>query len=107
MSRAGDVITLEGSLDGPTGTTLVALVTEAVALGSARLEIDLCAVESFDAEGATALLTCRNITNEVAGGLHYKTCPGGAGQLALLQAYADPHASGGSGASSEVWEPAS
>jgi hypothetical protein len=82
-------------------------VTEAVTAGTARLEIDLCAVDAFDEDGAAALLTCRNVSGGLAGGLHYKTCGGGAGQAALLRAYADPHASGGSAASSEAWEPAS
>jgi hypothetical protein len=107
VTRASDVVTVDGTLDGVTGSSLVAAVTEAVAFGVRRLEIDLCTVESFDADGAAALLTCRNITSGLPDGLHYRTCPGGAGQEALLLAYADPHGTDGSAASSEAWEPAS
>ena len=107
VSRSGDTVTVDGALDGDAGSALVALVTEAVAVGAPRLEIDLCAVVAFDDDGAAALLTCRNVSSELEGGLLYKTCGGGAGQEALLRAYADPHATDGSAAASEAWEPAS
>lgn len=107
VSRTGDTVTVDGALDAAAGSALVALVSEAVAVGAPRLEIDLCAVDAFDEDGAAALLTCRNVSSELEGGLHYKTCGGGAGQDALLHAYADPHTADGSAASSEAWEPAS
>jgi len=46
--------------------------------------------DSNDA-GAASLVACRDAANGIAGGLHYRTCSGGAGQDALLQAYADEH----------------
>ena len=111
VSRSGDltgvVLTVAGTLDRGAGEALVTATTLAVADGASRLDIDLSGVDDFDDEGAEALLTCRNLTVDVAAGLHYRTCGPGAGQDALLKAYADPHGNDGSAASSEAWEPAS
>src|SRR5690349_15167609 len=82
------VVTVDGSLDIDTGAVLVAEVKAAVAAGSTRLEIDLQSIDSFDEAGAAALVACRDAADGIEGGLHYRTCSGGAGQDALLQAYA-------------------
>ena len=83
------VLTVGGALDVDTGAVLVAEVLAAIEAGSTRLEIDLQEIESFDDAGAAALLACRNAAGTIDGGLHYRTCSGGPGQDALLQAYAD------------------
>ena len=83
------VLTIAGPLDLQTGTALVAAVNEAVAAGSVRLDIDLSGIDSFDDDGAAALLACRDVAARLEGGLHYRTCSGGPGQDVLLHAYAD------------------
>jgi len=85
----GVVLTIAGSLDGQTGTALVAAVSEAIEAGSTRLDIDLSEIDGFDDDGAAALLTCRDVADGIEGGLHYRTCSGGVGQDVLMQAYAD------------------
>ena len=89
-TREGDgtVVTVAGPLDRSSGAQLVAAVTEAVSAGSTRLDIDLSAIVSFDDHGASALLACRDAARSINGGLHYRTCSGGAGQDVLLHAYA-------------------
>jgi anti-anti-sigma regulatory factor len=82
------VVTVDGPLDVDSGAELIAEVRAAVAAGSTRLEIDLQSIDSFDAAGAAALAECREAAGTIEGGLHYRTCSGGAGQDALLQAYA-------------------
>ena len=91
---ASVVLTVDGPLDGAAGAELVSAMADAVATGTARVEIDLCPVARFDADGAAALLECRTLAGALVGGLHYRTQGGGAGQEALLLAYADPHGSG-------------
>lgn len=83
------VVTVGGALDVDTGALLVAEVVAAVRAGSTRLEIDLQEIDSFDDAGAASLVRCRDEAGSVEGGLHYRTCSGGVGQDALLQAYAD------------------
>jgi anti-anti-sigma regulatory factor len=85
----GTVLAVGGPLDSDTGALLVAEVLAAVEAGTTRLDIDLQDIESFDAGGAAALLACRDAAGDIGGGLHYRTCSGGPGQDALLQAYAD------------------
>lgn len=85
------VVTVEGVLDVDTGAVLVAEVLAAVEAGTNRLEIDLQEIKSFDEAGAAALVACRDAAGTIAGGLHYRTCSGGAGQDALLYAYAVEH----------------
>ena len=85
----GVVLTVGGSLNSDTGAVLVAEVLAAVEAGTKRLDIDLQEIESFDEDGAAALLACRDAAGDLGGGLHYRTCSGGPGQDALLQAYAD------------------
>ena len=85
------VVKVGGRLDVDTGAVLVAEVLAAVEAGTSRLEIDLQSIEDFDDAGAAALVACRDAANGIAGGLHYRTCSGGPGQDALLQAYADEH----------------
>ena len=89
-TREGDgtVVTVAGPLDIHAGAELVAAVTRAVSAGSTRLDIDLSSIESFDDHGASALLACRDAAKAINGGLHYRTCSGGAGQDVLLHAYA-------------------
>jgi anti-anti-sigma regulatory factor len=88
----GDVVvTVGGALDVDAGAQLVAEVVAAVQAGGTRLEIDLQEIDSFDDAGAAALVRCRDEAGALEGGLHYKTCSGGAGQDALLHAYADEH----------------
>jgi anti-anti-sigma regulatory factor len=83
------VLTVGGALDVDTGALLVAEVLAAVESGTTRLEIDLQEIDSFDDAGAAALVRCRDAAGAIEGGLHYRTCSGGAGQDALLHAYAD------------------
>jgi len=85
---SGTVLTVGGALDVDAGAALVAEVAAAVETGTPRLEIDLQEISSFDDAGAAALVRCRDVATSVEGGLHYRTCSGGPGQDALLQAYA-------------------
>ena len=84
----GTVLTVAGPLDIHAGAELLAAVAEAVSAGSTRLDIDLSSIDSFDDHGASSLLACRDAARALNGGLHYRTCSGGAGQDVLLQAYA-------------------
>jgi anti-anti-sigma regulatory factor len=84
----GTVLTVAGSLDIHAGAELLAAVTEAVTAGSTRLDIDLSSIDGFDDHGASSLLACRDAARSLDGGLHYRTCSGGAGQDVLLHAYA-------------------
>jgi anti-anti-sigma regulatory factor len=81
------VVTVGGRLDSDTGAILIAEVIAAIEAGSRRLEVDLQEIDDFDDDGAAALLACRDAAGAIDGGLHYRTCSGGAGQDALLQAY--------------------
>lgn len=86
---AGDAVVLavEGNLDDALATVLLSAVTDAVASGAPRLDIDLSTLRGYDDAGTAALLACRDAAAGVDGGLHYRTC-GGAGREALLAAYA-------------------
>ena len=84
----GIVLAVEGTLDDALGTVLLAAVSDAVASGTARLDIDLSTLRAFDGAGTAALLACRDAAATIGGGLHYRTC-GGAGREALLAAYAE------------------
>jgi anti-anti-sigma regulatory factor len=90
-SNEGDgvLLTVDGALDVVAGNALVAAVTECVAAGVVRLDIDLSAISTFDDAGAATLLACRDAAVSIDGGLHYRTCSGGPGQDALLHAYVD------------------
>jgi hypothetical protein len=79
-------IALGGHLDVGMGTALLATVQAEVARAPQRVDIDLSVLASFHDDGAVALLRCRDLCSAVPGGLHYRT-EGGAGQLALLQAF--------------------
>ena len=87
--RDGVVLRVGGFLGTDTGAVLVAEVLAAVEAGTTRLDIDLQEIEAFDEGGTAALLACRDAAGDLGGGLHYRTCSGGPGQDALLQAYAD------------------
>ena len=83
------VLLLSGDLDGRAGSALVAAAAEAAARPDevARVDVDLRAVDSFTPEGAAALLACRELTDTLPEGLHYRTGRG-PGREALLAAYA-------------------
>ena len=83
----GVVLGVEGTLDDALGSVLLAAVSDAVAEGTPRLDIDLSSLLAFDDAGTAALLACRDAAGGIDGGLHYRTC-GGAGREALLAAYA-------------------
>jgi anti-anti-sigma regulatory factor len=89
-TREGDamVLTVAGALDIHAGAELVDAVSRAVRAGSTRLDIDLSGIDGYDDHGASALLACRDAARTINGGLHYRTCSGGAGQDVLLHAYA-------------------
>ena len=82
------VLTVRGCLDGAAGAALVQAAAEATQAAAARIDIDLCGVTGFTPEGARWLLRCRRLSAQLPGGLHYRTGRG-AGQEALLVAYAD------------------
>jgi ABC-type transporter Mla MlaB component len=79
-------LALEGKLDHETAAALVDAVTHELGSNPARIDIDLCGLTSFIAEGAQALARCREVCSQLPSGLHYRT-DGGAGQLALLAAF--------------------
>jgi hypothetical protein len=85
---SGVVLTIHGCLDRSAAGALVAATATAVEARPARVEIDLCSLTGFTAEGAGALAACRELCTGVPGGLHYRTGQG-AGREALLAAYAD------------------
>lgn len=91
VSDEGDVVALvlSGDLDARAGSALVAAAAAAAARVDevVRVDVDLRAVESFTPEGAAALLACRDLTDSLAEGLHYRTGRG-PGREALLAAYA-------------------
>jgi hypothetical protein len=80
-------IALDGLLDAGAGAKLVDTVVAVLQDSPARIDIDLSVLSSFTNEGALALASCRDLCSQVPGGLHYRT-EGGAGQLALLSAFA-------------------
>jgi hypothetical protein len=80
-------IVVDGHLDTGAGAKLVDAVTAALRESPARIDIDLSVLTSFTNDGAIALSTCRDLCSDVPDGLHYRT-EGGAGQLALLSAFA-------------------
>ena len=83
------VLVVRGDLDARAGK---ALETAAASAGArpdevTRVDVDLRAVDSFTPEGAAALLCCRDLTDGLSEGLHYRTGRG-PGREALLAAYA-------------------
>ncbi|HMG44436.1 MAG TPA: STAS domain-containing protein [Acidimicrobiales bacterium] len=82
------VIAVEGNLNLPTGEALLNAVDAAVGTETTRLDIDLRALDDFSAEGASALVSCRELGAKLAEGLHYRTGRG-PGREALLAAYTD------------------
>src|SRR4051794_28645533 len=80
-------IVLDGHLDAGAGAKLVDAVVTVLHEGPSRIDIDLSVLTSFTNEGAAALSSCRDLCTQVPDGLHYRT-EGGAGQLALLNAFA-------------------
>ncbi|MCU1485795.1 MAG: hypothetical protein JWN67_2541 [Actinomycetia bacterium] len=88
VCATGAVLTIHGCLDQAAGEALVKATARLVMDQPHRLEIDLCSLTGFSAEGACALAACRDLCTSLAEGLHYKTGQG-AGREALLAAYAD------------------
>lgn len=89
-TASGDVVVLTvlGRLDGGSGAALVRAIGAAVEEDVVRVDVDLAAITGFTPDGARWLLRCRALSGQVPEGLHYR--PGrGAGQAALLAAYAD------------------
>jgi hypothetical protein len=82
------VIAVERCLDSPTGEALLSAASAALATGPTRLDIDLRALENFTPEGADALVSCRELSGQLAEGLHYRTGRG-PGRDALLAAYSE------------------
>ena len=83
------VIAVGGHLDLSTGELLISAANAAVdGTGATRLDIDLRALDEFDDEGASALVSCRALGTRLAEGLHYRTGRG-PGREALLAAYTD------------------
>ena len=82
------VIVVEGNLDNTTGEALLSTATSVVGTGTTRLDIDLRALDDFNDEGASALVSCRDVGAHLAEGLHYRTGRG-PGRDALLAAYTD------------------
>lgn len=81
-------ITLRGRLDANTGVELLATLQDEIDGGSARVDVDLQAVEDWTPEGARALRRAGRLARALDGGLHYR-CAAGAGHEALLQAFSD------------------
>ena len=83
------VISVKGNLDLSTGAALIEAANAAVVgTGTTRLDIDLRALDEFNDEGASALVSCRQLGAQLAEGLHYRTGRG-PGREALLAAYTD------------------
>jgi hypothetical protein len=82
------VIAVEGNLNLTTGEALLSAASAAVGTGTTRLDIDLRALDDFNDEGASALVSCRELGAHLAEGLHYRTGRG-PGREALLAAYTD------------------
>jgi hypothetical protein len=90
VERAGALvtITLKGRLDAHTGVELLAALQDEIDTGTARVDVDLQAVEDWTPEGARALRRARRLARVLADGLHYRCAPG-AGHEALLEAFDD------------------
>lgn len=84
---AAVVLGLSDTLDALLARALVAAVEAAVASWPERIEIDLCELTAWTAEGAEALVRCRELCRDLPDGLHYRLGRG-PGQAALLAAYA-------------------
>ena len=87
---AGPTVTIfvSGELDADAGRALLDAVRHELENGPARIDIDLGNLVSFDDDGTAALAECRALSGGLVEGLHYRT-EGGAGQAALLTAFAD------------------
>ena len=84
---AAVVLELSAALDHVVGRVLVDAVASAVATGPERIDIDLTGLTEWTAEGAEALVECRELCRSLPEGLHYRTGRG-PGRDALLAAYA-------------------
>jgi anti-anti-sigma regulatory factor len=89
VRQDGEAVVLEltSTLDERLGAALVDAVESAVAAAPIKVEIDLRELRSWTAEGAQALVRCRELCRNIPDGLHYRTGRG-PGQEALLAAYA-------------------
>jgi hypothetical protein len=80
------LLALTGHLDHDAGRALVDAANAALAGDPERVDIDLRGLRSWTQAGADALVRCREICSDLAGGLHYRTGRG-PGRDALLAAY--------------------
>jgi hypothetical protein len=90
VERAGALvtITLKGRLDAHAGVELLAALQDEIDTGTARVDVDLQAIEDWTPEGARALRRARRLARVLDDGLHYRCAPG-AGHEALLEAFDD------------------
>lgn len=80
------LLSLTGTLDRATGDALVDAASAALATAPERVDIDLRALDGWTDAGVGALVRCREVCADLAGGLHYRTGRG-PGRDALLAAY--------------------
>jgi len=94
VQRAGAVVTivLSGQLDAHGGVELLAGLQAEVERAD-RIDIDLRSLSSWTPEGARSLRRARSMSGRLSDGLHFRTGPG-AGQDALLDAFADDTTAG-------------
>lgn len=81
-------ISLGGTLDGQGGAALLDTFRHELDRAPARIDVDLRELVGFTEEGLAALAACKHLAVGLPGGLHYRT-EGGAGQQALLAAFAE------------------
>jgi hypothetical protein len=88
-ASAGTTVTIRigGILDAVAGAALVDTLRAELDRGPHRVDVDLAGLEGFTDAGLAALAACQLLGTGLGGGLHYRT-EGGAGQEALLAAFA-------------------
>jgi STAS domain len=79
-------LSIAGVLDGATGAALLEALEHELLASPNRIDVELCGVDSFDADGVRALGRCRELCANVSAGLHFRMA-GGPGQQALLEAF--------------------
>jgi len=79
-------LSIAGVLDGATGVALLEAIEHELLTNPNRIDVELCRVDSSDAEGVRALGRCRELCTNVPAGLHFRM-EGGPGQQALLEAF--------------------
>ena len=79
-------LSIAGVLDGATGAALLEALEHELRSSPNRIDVELCRVDAFDADGVRALGRCRELCANVPAGLHFRM-EGGPGQQALLEAF--------------------